>query len=196
MIAVEMSTSLQQMIDARLDSVERALMLKGMERGDRRQIVSAIEDQIMEMLNQSVAEEPTRDDVLSVLSKLDPPEAYLELADVGTASIAPKSRERRPVEHAIHPARTNSFNTLAIIGLILAIIACLASVSWWLLGFIGLVFLALVTIASSICSTIAFCQFVFNRNGQRGLWMAVVASACTPAIAVLSWLTYFIVDFM
>ena len=50
MISVDMPVALQQMIDARLDNVERALMTQFMGRGDRQQILAAIEDQILEML--------------------------------------------------------------------------------------------------------------------------------------------------
>lgn len=85
MISVNEPVALRQMIDARLDSVERALMTQSMGRGDRQQILSAIEDQILEMHGQSVGEEPTHDDVLSVLAKLDPPEAYLEMSDTRIA---------------------------------------------------------------------------------------------------------------
>ncbi len=56
MMTIELSTSLRHMIDARLDNIERALMTKGTPRGDRRQILSAIEDQILEMLGQTAGD--------------------------------------------------------------------------------------------------------------------------------------------
>ncbi len=78
MFAVDLPVVLQRIIDARLDNIERALMTRNISRSDRHQILSAIEDQIMEMLQHSSGEAPSRDEVLSILAKLDPPEAYLE----------------------------------------------------------------------------------------------------------------------
>ena len=196
MMTMELPTTLRQMIDARLDNIERALMTKGTPRGDRRQILSAIEDQILEMLGQAAGGEPSRDDVLSTLAKLDPPEAYLEL----TESELPIFAATSSADRLGHPQATNTFNasnglnTLAIISFVLTCFAGIGLFTWWFLGFYGMVPLAIITIAAGICGTIALCQFIGNRRSQRGLWMAVTASSCAPAIAFLSLASLFILD--
>ncbi len=189
MMTIELSTSLRHMIDARLDNIERALMTKGTPRGDRRQILSAIEDQILEMLGQTAGDEPSRDDVLSTLAKLDPPEAYLELTDSELPSFAStSSADRRSQPQTTNPFNTQSdLNTLAIISFVLTCFAGVGVFTWWFLGFYGMVPLAIVTIAAGICGTIAMCQFIRHRRSQRGLWMAITASSCAPAIAFYRW---------
>ncbi len=67
------------LIDARLETVERALFGR-ISRAERLDIVGEVESRIDELLRERCgpANEPTREDVLAVLAKLDPPEAYLE----------------------------------------------------------------------------------------------------------------------
>ncbi len=191
MIAIELPDTLRQMIDARLDNVERALIVSGTNRIDRRQIVSAIEDQIMEMLSQVVEEEPTRDDVLSILAKLDPPEAYLELSNVETSSfISVNCEGRRPTQVGRLPATKGSFNTLAISSFVLTCIAIVVAFSWWILGYLGLTILFALAVSATVCSTIALCQMQMKQNGQQGRWMAIIAISCTPVIALVSWSTF------
>jgi hypothetical protein len=64
------------LIDHRLDAIDRALLGR-VPRADRLAIVADVETQIFELLRQHGADEPGRDDVLAVLARLDPPEAYL-----------------------------------------------------------------------------------------------------------------------
>lgn len=191
MITVDIPAALRQMIDARLDNIERALMTQGMARGDRRQVLSAIEDQILEMLGQSAEDEPTRDDVLGVLARLDPPEAYLDLE-----ITEPTHFERSQPTHHFTDARAmrsaspnNNFNPLAVISLLLTGLAFLGSFTWLYLEWFGLIPLAAVTLGASICGTIALCQFQSATKGRQGLWMAVTATSCAPTIAFLSWIS-------
>src|SRR5262245_17532127 len=73
----ELKRPLQNLIDNRLDAIDRILVEAGVPRAERGNILSDIEGQIHEMLRAKVGErEPTRRDVLDVLAKLDPPEAY------------------------------------------------------------------------------------------------------------------------
>jgi hypothetical protein len=192
MISVDMPVALRQMIDARLDNVERALMTQFMGRGDRQQILSAIEDQILEMLGQSAGEEPTRDDLLNVLAKLDPPEAYLEMSDTRITELSTMRTERNQVERKVARFADSEkrVNTLAAVGFALTCVACLGSFSWWILDFNGLFIVAIFTIAAGICGSIALCQFIQHRQSQRGLWMAVTASSSAPIVALLSYATY------
>jgi hypothetical protein len=192
MIAVDMPVALRQMIDARLDNIERALMTQQMGRGDRHQILSAIEDQILEMLDLSAGEEPTRDDVLNILAKLDPPEAYLEVSDTGSSGFSTMNTggRRMNADTVRQSDIKKEVNTLAVVGFVLTCIACLGAFSWWILSFYGLVLLAILTTAAGIFGNIALCQFIQHRHSQRGLWMAVTASSSAPIVALLSCATY------
>ncbi len=66
----------QSLIDARLDTIDRMLMGRA-PRSDRTAIVGEIESQIHELLSGYDPETISREDVLDVLRRLDPPEAYL-----------------------------------------------------------------------------------------------------------------------
>ncbi|WP_165249748.1 hypothetical protein [Paludisphaera soli] len=66
------------LIDARLDAIDRALLGR-VSRAERLDVVGEVESRIDELLQGRVGSgrEASRDDVLAVLSRLDPPEAYL-----------------------------------------------------------------------------------------------------------------------
>ncbi len=196
MTTIEIPSAMRQMIDARLDSVERALMAKGMGRSDRQQILGAIEDQILEMLSQSSDEEPTRDDVLLILAKLDPPEAYMDFSE-GDGVVFPVSKtgERpRATEGASMPTTKKDFNVLAIISFVLTCFAFLGSFTWWMLAYVGLIPLSMVTIAAGICGTIALYQFILDRHRYRGLWMALTACTSAPVLGFLAWASLIIME--
>lgn len=73
---VALSEAQQQVIEARLDTIDRMLVGR-VPRADRAAIVREVESQIQELLAQRDTEAITREDVLDVLRRLDPPEAYL-----------------------------------------------------------------------------------------------------------------------
>lgn len=77
MPAKSLSNALQAIIDNRLDAIDQNLLRAGLPRHQRRSIVEEVENQILEMLTRLEVEEWTRADVLAVLAKLDPPEAYV-----------------------------------------------------------------------------------------------------------------------
>jgi hypothetical protein len=64
------------LIDSRLDTIDRILMGR-LPRAERVDIVREVESQIFELLGQRHNDELDREDVLTVLRRLDPPEAYL-----------------------------------------------------------------------------------------------------------------------
>ena len=72
----QLSESLQNLIDARLDTIDR-MLLGRVPRADRTAIVREVEGQIYDLLQERDLESLDRDDVLAVLARLDPPEAYL-----------------------------------------------------------------------------------------------------------------------
>ena len=74
--SVQVPELLQPLIDSRLDTIDR-MLLGRMPRSERLEIVREVESQIFELLRERCSDEPTREDVLAVLARLDPPEAYL-----------------------------------------------------------------------------------------------------------------------
>ncbi len=74
--SIHISESLQTLIDCRLDTIDR-MLLGRLPRSERMEIVREVEAQIFELLGERNRDELSRDDVLGVLARLDPPEAYL-----------------------------------------------------------------------------------------------------------------------
>jgi hypothetical protein len=72
----QISESLQVLIDSRLDTIDR-MLLAWISRQDRLAIVREVESQIHELLTERDTGELTREDVLAMLARLDPPEAYI-----------------------------------------------------------------------------------------------------------------------
>jgi hypothetical protein len=76
MTASPLTETLQALVDARLDTIDR-MLLGRVNRQDRLAIVREVESQIFDLLQGRDSETLDRDDVLAVLARLDPPEAYL-----------------------------------------------------------------------------------------------------------------------
>jgi hypothetical protein len=77
--ASPLTDALQTLVDARLDTIDR-MLLGRVNRQDRLAIVREVESQIFDLLPRH--DGPIdRDDVLAVLARLDPPEAYLSDED-------------------------------------------------------------------------------------------------------------------
>ncbi len=91
-VAVRLPESLQALVDSRLDTIDRMLMGR-VPRQDRGSIVREVEGQIFELLQERAAGDLGREDVLAVLARLDPPEAYLN-EQAGDESGPPRIRPR------------------------------------------------------------------------------------------------------
>lgn len=83
------------LIESRLNTIER-LLLDRVPRQDRLAIVQEVESQIHHLLESRGSENPTTDDVLAVLAKLDPPEAYLGEASSTAGPAQAAARRPRP----------------------------------------------------------------------------------------------------
>ena len=110
--------SLRQLVDSRLDSIERVLLCTNIARSDRREIVQSVEDQIYELIGRRDEAAPSRDSVLAVLAMTDPPEAYL------TNDDGPKqARPSRRTSHAspvIPSELARRITPLALVSCVLA----------------------------------------------------------------------------
>src|SRR5439155_786776 len=82
------------------DTIDR-MLLGRVPRMDRLAIVREVEGQIYDLLQERGDDEPDRDDVLAVLARLDPPEAYLPDAEDG----APAAVRIPMVARAARPGR-------------------------------------------------------------------------------------------
>ena len=89
------SESAQVLIDARLDTIEQTLFGR-MPRSERLTIVREVESQIHELLAERGVEEASREDVLAVLGRLDPPEAYISDEEPVGAERVRRSPVTRP----------------------------------------------------------------------------------------------------
>ena len=90
----ELSRSTQHLIDSRLDTIDR-MLLGRVSRQERLEIVREVEAQIFEQLHERGADEFSREDVLAVLGRLDPPEAYLP-EEEGDSGRSRRGRSSRP----------------------------------------------------------------------------------------------------
>ncbi|MBS0264186.1 MAG: hypothetical protein JSS02_19775 [Planctomycetes bacterium] len=85
----------QALIDARLDTIDR--MLQGrVPRADRAAILHEVESQIHDLLAGYDLQLITSDDIIGVLRRLDPPEAYLSSDERGGVSVAPSRQPATP----------------------------------------------------------------------------------------------------
>jgi hypothetical protein len=107
------SGTLRGLIDSRLDTIDR-MLLGRFPRAERLEVVREVESQIYDLLGERAeqgGEALTREDVLAVLGRLDPPEAYLpdeanEDASAARVMETPFGDRRRPVP--VHPAGANA----------------------------------------------------------------------------------------
>src|SRR4051812_45381093 len=119
---VRVPESLQALIDSRLDTIDR-MLLGRLPRGERLEIVREGESQIFELLQEQAADEPTREDVLAVPGRLDPPEAYLpeEGRPASAYEAGPRPAAARRGMVAPRPAAPGPGSRLDLAGGILGI---------------------------------------------------------------------------
>src|SRR5262249_3020983 len=93
--SVQLSESLQALVDARLDTIDR-MRLGRVPRQDRLAIVKEVETQVFEQLCERDADRAQlgREDVLAVLARMDPPEAYIP--DEAGGQLSPVRGTSRP----------------------------------------------------------------------------------------------------
>lgn len=121
---VQLPRALEMLIDSRLDTIDRMLVGR-VSRQDRLAIVREVEAQIYDLLQQGEHEEPTRESVLAVLARLDPPEAYLPdegAGETGRAlvSLPPRSRIAAPPDGRVsHAGRASGILGLVAVFLLL-----------------------------------------------------------------------------
>lgn len=124
MTSVRLDSAVQALIDSRLDTIDR-MLLGRVPRQDRLDIAREVEAQIFDHLQERGLDDPTRDDVLSVLARLDPPEAYLpdDQDDEDTPASPRRPRAGLPLRPAgrgdnLRIARASGILGLVAMGLV------------------------------------------------------------------------------
>jgi len=167
------SDSLQMLVDSRLDTIDR-MLLGRVSRQDRLAIVREVESQIHELLYDRGSDELTREDVLAVLARLDPPEAYipdtLEGDLVGVRKSVPTHVQQARVIDNAKMGRTSGILGLSALALIL-FLPIIYMLGWALksesvLIFLGVLNLLLMFIVSVVALTLGL---VARRSGPWAL---------------------------
>lgn len=179
MSTAEMSATMnaaRMLIDARLDAIDRALLGR-VSRAERLDVVGEVDSRIDELLRERCGpgSEPSREDVLAVLSRLDPPEAYL--GEEGDGS--PPERPSSPARLASRPAPglgARGVNLPAILGVVAAT---------WSLGFpLGL--LPAVTLGTEVWTFVIWGLTALGTliGGSLAVTLGLVEGARRPATLV------------
>ena len=166
--ATPLTDSLQSLIDARLDTIDR-MLLGRVNRHDRLAIVREVESQIFDLLEGREAGSLDRDDVLAVLARLDPPEAYLPDEDSTVARPARVSASPRGIPTSGEPQAGRIGFAAGILGILSLSMTCLGYPVALGLGSES------ILLAAAVLGLIAGVQaVVFAAVGRlRGAWSLV-----------------------
>ncbi len=191
--------ALQKLIDARLDTIDR-MLLGRLPRADRLAVTRDVEGQIFDLLGERPGHELDRDDVLIVLSRLDPPEAYIpeEGGYEATAVLLPSSSvatTRRSINTEATLDERRRATVIGIIGLVLlglvlvwplaymfALFAGLGEVA--LIGLLGLSALLLLAAVPTLVLSILW------RRGGSWATLGIVAGAIGLVAGPLSSIVF------
>ncbi len=185
---VECSESARLLIDNRLDTIDR-MLLGRMSRQDRLAIAREVEIQIQELLDQRGRDEITREDVLEVLSRLDPPEAFLPDGE-GYERRSPRAAEGSrsgPVRAARAGTTARVAGWLGIAAIVLGILG--PWIAWALSVTLQNVFLLfgvglLSAISSVVLAAMAVALGVYGR--REGAWAIVgIATGVMTALTLV-----------
>jgi len=182
-----LAPALQELVNVRLDMIDR-LLLDRVPRPDRVSIVMEVEAQIFELLTERGADDLTRDDVLTVLSRLDPPEAYLPEQSARHTSAPGGDNRRAPTRTARCASATeprigiaggivgvSALATILVMPLIYLFAGLLESEELMILGLL---------LAAGLMGLAGLLGLVFSLSARlRGTWSVV--GSITGALALL-----------
>ncbi len=184
---MDLSRSTQHLIDSRLDTIDR-MLLGRVSRQERLEIVREVEGQIFEQLHARGAEEFSREDVLAVLARLDPPEAYLpeEAGDYGPVparvSSAPRAGRPQPAPKG-DPRIARASGILGLVALGLVLLAPVSYVFAELLNseLVFFVFGGGALVLAFVASILGIVLATYSR--LAGVW--AVIGVVTAPLAIL-----------
>ncbi|WP_435019316.1 hypothetical protein TA3x_001229 [Tundrisphaera sp. TA3] len=196
-----LNANVRAIIDARLDTLDR-MLLGRVGRADRIAIGREVESQIHDLLAEQARDEPTRDDILAVLSRIDPPEAYLpEDGEDVNAQVA--IRPGRPALGHPIPTRSDQNARLGRVGAVLGLVALgLMLLSGLLLGVafvadseLAFVFSLGLSAIGMITGTIGFVIAATARLSSQasiiGFVTGLVAALASILLLTIPWLFFF-----
>jgi hypothetical protein len=190
---LELPEALRSLIDNRLDTIERVLMQGNAPRVERRSILDDTETQILEMLwTEAGDHEPTRSDLLRVLGRLEPPEAFAG-EHVESTQAARKARNSvfRPCEGvSITKPTYSTIGILACVGGLVTLVFNLpATVFSYLIlddEIIGLAltgFLVMVGLPALVLGILYAIALAQSHGRLRGLTCAAIGITALPISA-------------
>jgi hypothetical protein len=171
---VQVSESLQTLIDSRLDTIDR-MLLGRLSRQDRLAIVREVESQIHDLLQERDSDELTREDVLAVLARLDPPEAYIP-DEVEGARVSVRTTIPREAEQGVTTGYSKVGRASGIVGVSALALALLLPVDY-------LIALALNSNEVAIVLILGNLLLMFISS-LLGLSLGVVARKSGPSALV------------
>ena len=186
---VRISESLQILIDSRLDTIDR-MLLGRLSRQDRLAIVREVESQIHELIQASDTDQLTREDVLAVLARLDPPEAYLpdatEGEPVSVHRTIPVSAQRPVVSGDLRFGRASGILGVVAIALLLLLpvsyLIAIAFGSELVLFVLGGGTLVLVLVAAAVGLVLG----ILARKSGAWAVVGIVTSVLAPLLSLAS----------
>jgi hypothetical protein len=175
----QLSESLQTLIDTRLDTIDR-MLLGRVGRQDRLAIVREVESQIFELLQERDGRELGRDDVLAVLARLDPPEAYLPDETDGEPPVVRRSAPPRAAA-PLRKGDSRLARASSVLGLSALALVLISPLLWVVLGLTEsealLILGSLATIGSMFAvSLLGLVLGVVSRLGSVWAVVGVVTS--------------------
>jgi hypothetical protein len=194
---IYLSESLQRLIDSRLETIER-MLLGRVARAERMAIVREVESQIHELLSERETDEPGREDVLSVLARLDPPEAYLPEEDSTIDPALAPRRSIRPSGRPVDAGNTKVARASGILGLVaLASVLLMLPCAYVIAGLFHseALFLVLgggtllIILSSAILGITLGC---YARKSGAWALVGIVASIVAPFLGLLLCTGFFL----
>jgi hypothetical protein len=185
-----LAESLRTLVDFRLDTIDRVLLGR-VPREDRLAIVREVESQIHELLAARDPDTLCREDVLAVLGRLDPPEAYLpdESGEPRPASSR-RITSPFPARATRPPARFGEGKLGGIIGLSALGLVLLTPVFYLISAlsqseivlFVGLFGIAILGFAGGMSGLV-----LSIRGRHQGAWpiLGIVAGATALTLSLL-----------
>jgi hypothetical protein len=192
--------NLQKLVDARLDTIDR-MLLGRLPRADRLSVTRDVEAQIFDLLGERPGNELDREDVLTVLARLDPPEAYIpEEGGYEAAAVllpaAAAGMARRPV--SVDEGDRKRATVMGIIGLLVFGLVVLWPLIYLLaviselgeLALIGLLGISGLTLLASVPTLVLS---ILWRKGGNWATVGIVAGAFGLFFGPVSALIVFVI---
>jgi hypothetical protein len=191
----QLSESLQSLIDARLDTIDR-MLLGRVGRQERLDIVREVEAQVFELLQERDLGELSRDDVLTVLARLDPPEAYIP-DESAEEPVPARNRSRARIVEPVRKGDLKIARLSGILGLVAMTLILFLPLDYWLAVAFGSAAVLFILGGGMLCLGLigSILAIVFASYSRMASAWAVVG-VVTGAVSLLLSFTLPILVFL